>query len=184
MFDNELYFKKNDDGHSGNDDINMQSGTKGWTQTFLTQIGLIENRALQRKYYQYCFLQDYIPLFPGNDWFKLSGIFQLVHLGKFWKNSRKNSNNCVDMNPKTSQCVSEPTGNEKRSSWGILLKFYQCVIRYLEDNIWLFHFYHFEIGLSVKNWFWLSQWKPSVLELLLLFRNGLSSVGTTVRSIV
>ena len=29
MFDNELYFKKNDDGHSGNDDINMQSGTKG-----------------------------------------------------------------------------------------------------------------------------------------------------------
>ena len=56
-----VFQKKNDDGHSGNDDINMQSGTKGWTQTFLTQIGLIENRALQRKSYQYCFLQDYIP---------------------------------------------------------------------------------------------------------------------------
>ena len=29
MFDNELIcISKNDDGHSGNDDINMQSGTK------------------------------------------------------------------------------------------------------------------------------------------------------------
>ena len=42
-----------------------------------------------KKSYQYCFLQEYIPLFPGNDWFKLSGILQLVHVGKFWKNSRK-----------------------------------------------------------------------------------------------
>ena len=47
-----ICISKNNDGHSGNDDINMQSRTKGWTQTFLTQIGLIENQAHQRKSYQ------------------------------------------------------------------------------------------------------------------------------------
>ena len=144
MFDNELIcISKNDDGHSGNDDINMQSGTKSWTQTFLTQIGLIENRAFQRKSYQYAFCRIRYRNFRETTDLSSLGFSNSCTLVQFWKNSREEIiQNCVGLTMRcwrnlknaTLNCVYELTCNTERWSRGSLSKLYQRVV--LEDDPW------------------------------------------------